>query len=56
VPCGANDEQAPTQDVVALAKQYGRYSYRGVTALLHAAGLRSRFAPPTASNDETMMH
>jgi putative transposase len=31
VPCGADDEQA-------LAKQYGRYGYRRVTALLHAAG------------------
>jgi transposase-like protein len=38
VPCGANDEQALTDDVVALAKQYGRYGYRRVTALLHAAG------------------
>ncbi len=38
VPCGADDEQAFTDDVVALAKQYGRYGYRRVTALLHAAG------------------
>jgi transposase InsO family protein len=38
VPCGADDEQALTDDVVALAKQYGRYGYRRVTALLHAAG------------------
>ncbi|WP_240610147.1 IS3 family transposase, partial [Sphingomonas pokkalii] len=38
VPCGADDEQALTDDIVALAKQYGRYGYRRVTALLHAAG------------------
>ncbi|WP_454280858.1 IS3 family transposase [Sphingomonas sp. Marseille-Q8236] len=38
VPCGADDEQALTDDVVAVAKQYGRYGYRRVTALLHAAG------------------
>ena len=38
VPCGADDEEALTDDIVALAKQYGRYGYRRVTALLHAAG------------------
>jgi hypothetical protein len=30
VPCGADDEQALTDDIVALAKQYGRYGYRRV--------------------------
>ena len=38
VPCGADDEEALTDDIVALAKQYGRYGYRRVTALLHTAG------------------
>src|SRR6478735_92485 len=38
IPCGADDEEALTDDIVALAKQYGRYGYRRVTALLHAAG------------------
>ena len=38
VPCGADDEQALTDDIVALAKQYGRYGYRRVTALLHTTG------------------
>ena len=38
VPCGADDEQALTEDIIELAKQYGRYGYRRVTALLHAAG------------------
>jgi transposase InsO family protein len=38
VPCGADDEQALTEDIIVLAGQYGRYGYRRVTALLHAAG------------------
>src|ERR1700748_12975 len=38
VPRGADDEAALTEDIIELARQYGRYGYRGVTALLHAAG------------------
>ena len=38
VPCGAGDEQTLTEDIIELARQYGRYGYRRVTALLHAAG------------------
>ena len=38
VPCGADDEQALTEDIVALPGQYGRYGYRRVTALLYAVG------------------
>ncbi len=38
VPRGADDEQALTEDIIALAKQYGRYGYRRVTALLRSAG------------------
>jgi len=40
VPCGADDEQALTADIVALTKQYGRYGDGDprATALLHAAG------------------
>ncbi|KAA9015274.1 MULTISPECIES: IS3 family transposase [Sphingobium] len=38
VPRGADDEQALTEDIIALAKQYGRYGYRRVTALLCHAG------------------
>jgi hypothetical protein len=30
------DEAALTADIIALAKQYGRYSYRRITALLRA--------------------
>ena len=37
-PRGADDEQALTEDIIALAKQYGRYGYRRVTALLWHAG------------------
>jgi len=38
VPRGADDEVALTQDIIALARQYGRYGYRRVTALLRHAG------------------
>ncbi|MCP1469457.1 transposase InsO family protein [Sphingobium sp. OAS761] len=38
LPRGADDEQALTEDIIALAKQYGRYGYRRVTALLCHAG------------------
>ena len=38
VPCGADDERALTEDIIALARQYGRYGYRRVTALLRSAG------------------
>ena len=30
----ADDEEALTEDIVALARQYGRYGYRRITALL----------------------
>ena len=32
------DEAALTADIIALAKTYGRYGYRRITALLHHAG------------------
>ena len=38
VPRGANDEQALTADIIALVRQYGRYGYRPVAALLRDAG------------------
>ena len=38
VPRGADDEQALTDDIIALAKQYGHYGYRRVTALLRHVG------------------
>jgi hypothetical protein len=38
VPRGRDDEAALTADIVALAREYGRYGYRKITALLRAAG------------------
>jgi putative transposase len=38
VPRGAEDEAALTADIVELAKRYGRYGYRRITALLRDAG------------------
>jgi putative transposase len=37
-PRAANDEAALTADIIALARQYGRYGYRRITALLRDAG------------------
>jgi putative transposase len=37
-PSGADDEAALTEGIIALARQYGRYGYRRVTALLRDAG------------------
>jgi hypothetical protein len=33
-PRTADDEAALTQDIIALAREYGRYGYRRITALL----------------------
>jgi len=38
VPREADDEQALTEDIIAVAKQYGPYGYRRVTTLLRTAG------------------
>jgi transposase InsO family protein len=38
VPQGRDDEAALTADVVELARRYGRYGYRRITALLRGAG------------------
>jgi putative transposase len=32
------DEEGQTEAIVALASEYGRYGYRGITALLQSAG------------------
>ncbi len=37
-PRGRDDEEALTADIIALAREYGRYGYRKITALLRAAG------------------
>jgi transposase InsO family protein len=39
-PQVADDEQRLTADIIALARQYGRYGYRRITALLRQAGWR----------------
>ncbi len=38
VPRGRSDEQRLTEDVIALAKDHGRYGYRRITGLLNNAG------------------
>jgi hypothetical protein len=38
VPRGREDEERLTADIIALARLYGRYGYRKITALLRAAG------------------
>jgi putative transposase len=38
VPKTADDEAALTRDIVELARRYGRYGYRRITALLRAEG------------------
>jgi transposase InsO family protein len=39
-PRGRDDEAALTAEIVALARQHGRYGYRRITALLRRAGWR----------------
>ena len=38
MPRGRDDEEALTADLVELARQYGRYGYRKISALLRGAG------------------
>ena len=38
VPRGRPDEERLTDDTARLARQYGRYGYRPVTALLNQSG------------------
>ena len=38
VPRGYDYEERLTADIIELARQYGRYGYRKVTALLRDAG------------------
>ena len=38
LPRGRSDEQRLTEDVIALAKDHGRYGYRRITGLLNNAG------------------
>jgi hypothetical protein len=38
IPTTPGDEVALTADIIELARQYGRYGYRWITALLRRAG------------------
>ena len=38
MPQGRDDEERLTADIVELARQYGRYGYRKIAALLRDAG------------------
>ena len=38
IPQGRDDEARLTADIVALARQYGRYGYRKIAELLRRAG------------------
>ncbi len=38
MPRGRDDEAALTADITTLAREYGRYGYRKITALLRQAG------------------
>ena len=38
VPRGREDDERLTADVIELARQYGRYGYRKIAALLAQAG------------------
>ena len=38
VPLGRADEARLTEDIIELARAYGRYGYRRITALLQTAG------------------
>jgi hypothetical protein len=38
LPMHRTDEDALTRDIIALARAYGRYRYRRITALLQARG------------------
>lgn len=38
VPCGLPDEARLTEDIIALAEEYGRYGYRMITGMLKYSG------------------
>ena len=51
-PQTPDDEAALTADIIALAKQYGRYGYRRITALLRTAGWLVNKKRSSGSGDE----
>jgi putative transposase len=38
VPCGLPDEAQLTEDIIALAEEFGRYGYRRITGVLNNSG------------------
>ena len=38
MPCGKPDEAWLTEDIIALAEEFGRYGYRMITGLLNNSG------------------
>lgn len=38
MPCGLPDEARLTEDIIALAEEFGRYGYRMITGLLNNSG------------------
>jgi putative transposase len=38
VPCGLPDEARLTEDITALAEEFGRYGYRMITGMLNNSG------------------
>ena len=38
VPCGLPDEARLTEDIIALTREFGRYGYRMITAMLNDSG------------------
>jgi putative transposase len=38
VPCGLPDEAQPTEEIIALAEEFGCYGYRRITGVLNKSG------------------
>ncbi len=38
VPCGLADEERLTEDIIELAREFGRYGYRMITGMLNNSG------------------
>lgn len=47
VPCGLPDEARLTEDITALAEEFGYYGYRMITGLLNISGWHVNHKRPT---------
>ena len=45
VPIGLPDEERLTEDIIALAREFGRYGYRMITGMLNNSGPLSAELP-----------